>query len=307
MNGKTLYKILGGITIIVIVVGIYWWQRGDALPVQLPSNQSTTAAEALRMEIERVTQYELENGCVETDPHGQEILCGASKSRVDALHAEYRRIIKAGTVPDQETQELEKQHIKTFMYAQDKDIELTYIESRSPGNFTVGITRPSGNGGGVTDVPDEWQRSVNIYRSESPTGGTCQIYEFEIDQKSHHVVQAQTAYTSAYEEGECEKTEDLFSPAIPEWEIREVYAEGILNSGGVPNYEFGMHNNTRIKDDFVITHHSDRWEWLWEDTSYQLPEGLSGGSAVDSRPTVRLLISDSGKLLQYNNTIPLFQ
>lgn len=61
---------------------------------------------------------------------------------------------------------------------------------------------------------------------------------------------------------------------------------------------------------FIITPLSrgsaGRVEWKWEDTTYQLPQGMSGGSAVDSRPTIRMHISSGGKLLQYNNTAPLF-
>lgn len=39
MNKNTLYKIGGGIGIVIILVGIYWWQRGDSRLVQPQSNQ----------------------------------------------------------------------------------------------------------------------------------------------------------------------------------------------------------------------------------------------------------------------------
>lgn len=310
MSKNTLYKIAGGAAIAVVIVGIYWWQRGDARLVQPASDGSGTSVEDLRLELERVTQYELEHGCVEKDERDQDVFCGESRARVDRAHASYQNAIREAQKPDEAQIARDKSAIRNFMG--DQNLELTYMGTSHPANFGVGIVTEFSEGGGfVMDRAEGWERFVNRYQTAETIYDTCSVYEYEVYPKTSDVVQVHVVYPSSYE-GRCEKTGSLFSPEVPEWEIKEVYAEHFLNSGGIPNYEFGLNNNTRIKNEFTITPRSktgdepDRYEWFWEDKSYKLPEGLSGTSAVDSRPTVRMFISAAGKLVQYNNTIPLF-
>lgn len=257
-----------------------------------------------------MTQYELEHGCVEKDVRDQDVFCGESKARVDRAHVAYQNAIREAQKPDEAQIEKDMLAIQNFMG--DQELKLIYVDTSHPANFGVGIVTEFSDGGGfVMDRVEGWERFVNRYQTTETIYSTCSVYEYEVYPKTSDVVQVHVVYPLSYE-GRCEKTGNLFSPEVPEWEIKEVYAEHFLNSGGIPNYEFGLNNNTRIKDEFTITPRSktggelDRYEWFWEDKNYQLLEGLSGTSAVDSRPTVRMFILVAGKLVQYNNTIPLF-
>jgi len=88
---------------IVVVVGFglgilggIWLVQRSPDPIQAGVNDGTTlegdrptnpTIEALKAELERVTQEELTTGCVEWDPRlEQRILCGESQVRVDAVH-----------------------------------------------------------------------------------------------------------------------------------------------------------------------------------------------------------------------------
>jgi hypothetical protein len=276
--------------------------QNKSLVEQVPAEESQSL-EDLQKEMAQIAEYEFKNGCLEKNARGQNVFCGESKQKVDAAEARYQAALYASTVPDSATEEADMSAVRNFMG--DQSMSLKYSRSGAPANFSVGILTPlSGKGDFKLETPTEWKRMVNVYIATKEIEGTCEVYEYEVYPLTHEVVEVRVVYPRGYQ-GQCTKG-DLFSTLVPESEIK-MRAE-----------EYLVRENPRrvneLKDEmdvYTITKLSrggiNRWEWKWQDTTYKLPNGMSGKSAVDSMPTVRLHIASSGKLVQYNNTIPLFK
>lgn len=286
-------RILLGVFGIAVVAGVavFITKSSGNKDIQADLSDKNPSVEELQQEMSRIAQYEFEHGCVEKNERGQDVFCGESKRRVDAAEARYQAAVKASTMPTGAVLQADTNSIQKFMG--DSAFAVEYSRSQSPANFTVGtITKLSSQGDEKIETPDAWKRTVNIYRSTKEIEGTCQIYEFEVYPKTHDIVEVRVVYPDSYQ-GKCMKG-DLFSPQISEASIKKVGEEYLKRIG----------DNQSFKVTLIGT---SRWEWKWQDTDYQLPQGMAGRSAVDSKPTVRLYISTAGKLLQYNNTIPLFE
>ncbi len=286
-------KILLGIFGIAAVAGIAIFINaktgGDT---QTAMSDKSSSIEELQQEMSRIAQYEFEHGCVEKNERGQDVFCGESKQKVDAAEARYNAAVKASTMPDPSTQQSDLNAIRNFMG--DQGLVLEYSRSQSPANFDVGVlTKLSDYGDEKIEKPEAWKRMVNIYRATKEIENTCQVYEYEVYPKTHDLIEVRVVYPDNYQ-GKCTKG-DLFFPKTSEAKIKEVGQTYL--------------KNLWLEQSFIVTPVDDmsRWQWKWQDADYKLSDGLVGRSAVDSKPTIRIFISSSGKLLQYNNTIPLFE
>ncbi len=286
-------KILLGIFGIAAVAGIaIFINTKTGSDTQTAVSDKSQSAEELQQEMSRIAQYEFEHGCVEKNERGQDVFCGESKQKVDAAEARYNAAVKASTMPDSATLQAETGAIKKFMG--DTTVGVEYSRSQSPANFSVGVlTKLSDQGDERIDTPQAWKRTVNIYRATKEIEGTCQVYEYEVYPKTHDIVEVRVVYPDNYQ-GKCTKG-DLFSPKISETKIKEVGESYLKNLGLTQSFTVAPVNDM------------SRWQWKWQDANYKLPDGLVGRSAVDSKPTIRIFISSSGKLLQYNNTVALFE
>lgn len=90
---KKYFAIFGIIVAIAgLAIGIIWGfgsSKGNVSSADKPSvpgQHTNEKIEALKSELDKVTQYEMAYGCVEKDKHGQDVLCGNSKARVEALN-----------------------------------------------------------------------------------------------------------------------------------------------------------------------------------------------------------------------------
>jgi hypothetical protein len=286
-------KILLGIFGIAAVAGIaIFINTKTGSDIQTAVSDKNQSAEELQQEMSRIAQYEFEHGCVEKNERGQDVFCGESKQKVDAAEARYNAAVKASTMPDNATLQAETGAIKKFMG--DAAFAVEYSRSQSPANFSVGVlTKLSDQGDERIDTPQPWKRTVNIYRATKEIEGTCQVYEYEVYPKTHDIVEVRVVYPDNYQ-GKCTKG-DLFSPKVSEAKIKEVGQAYLKNLGLTQSFTLAPVNDM------------SRWQWKWQDANYKLPDGLVGRSAVDSKPTIRIFISSSGKLLQYNNTVALFE
>ena len=285
-------KIFLGIFGIAAVAGIAIFINTKAgSDIQTAVSDKNQSAEELQQEMSRIAQYEFEHGCVEKNERGQDVFCGESKQKVDAAEARYNAAVKASTMPDGSTLQADIDMIKKFMG--DTTFAVEYSRSQFPANFSVGVlTKLSDQGDERIDASQAWKRTVNIYRATKEIEGTCQVYEYEVYPKTHDIVEVRVVYPENYQ-GKCTKG-DLFSPKVSEAKIKEVGQAYLKNLGLTQSFTIAPVNDM------------SRWQWKWQDTNYKLPDGLVGRSAVDSKPTIRILISSSGKLLQYNNTVALF-
>lgn len=286
-------KILLGIFGIAAVAGIaIFINTKTGSDTQTTVSDKSQSVEELQQEMSRIAQYEFEHGCVEKNERGQDVFCGESKQKVDVAEARYNAAVKASTMPDSATLQADTGAIKRFMG--DTAFGTEYSRSQSPANFNVGVlTKLSDQGDERIDTPQAWKRTVNIYRATKEIEGTCQIYEYEVYPKTHDIVEVRVVYPDDYQD-KCTKG-DLFSPKISETKIKEVGESYLKNLGLTQSFTVAPINDM------------SRWQWKWQDANYKLPDGLIGRSAVDSKPTVRIFISSAGKLLQYNNTVALFE
>ena len=286
-------KIFLGIFGIAAVAGIaIFINTKTGSDIQTVVSDKNQSVEELQQEMSQIAQYEFKHGCVEKNTRGQDVFCGESKQKVDAAEARYNAAVKASTTPDGSTLQAEIDMIKKFMG--DTTFAVEYSRSQSPANFSMGVlTKLSDQGDERIDTPQAWKRTVNIYRATKEIEGTCQVYEYEVYPKTHDVVEVRVVYPDNYQ-GKCTKG-DLFSPKVSEAKIKEVGQAYLKNLGLTQSFTIAPVNDM------------SRWQWKWQDTNYKLPDGLVGRSAVDSKPTIRIFISSSGKLLQYNNTVALFE
>lgn len=201
--------------------------------------------------------------------------------------------------PIQEDLQQDEQTIANFMG--DENYPVIFISSQAPANFTVGASEPlPESGGSHITTPQEWQRTVNIYESTKFVSDTCEVYRFEVFPKTHDVVNVGLVYPK--DKATCDDSRStLFTPSISTDQIKAIGEKYLEHT--MPEIYFS------IKDKFTVQpiskdNGNDRWEWLYEDTSYKLPAGLE---AEPKYPTVRLYISNSGNLLQYENSLPLFK
>lgn len=293
-------KILLGIFGIAAIVGVAILITNSPAnkDVQEGLSDEKLSIEELQQEMARVAKYEFEHGCVEKNDRGQDIFCGESKQKVDAAEARYQAALKASTKPSNQVLTADTEAIRTFMG--DQNFQVEYSRSQSPANFNVGtVTKLSNAGDRRSETPEEWERVVNIYTATKQIEGICEVYEYEVYPKTHDVVEVRVVFPEGYDRSNCPNTgKSLFEPFATEAQIRAV-GEAYLNRAVGDKYAFTVKPLERSN--------TSRWEWKWEDTTYKLPQGVSGDSAVDSRPTIRLHVSSGGKLLQYNNTVPLFE
>lgn len=289
---KILLGILGIALLAGIAILISTKTKNDT---QLPLSDKSPSLEELRQEVDRIAKYEFEHGCLEKNERGQDVFCGESKQKVDAAEARYNAALKTSTMPDTSVQQSDLNAIRNFMG--DQNMPLEYSRSQSPANFDVGVlTKLSDRGDEKIEKPDAWKRTVNIYRATKEIENTCQVYEYEVYPKTHELIEVRVVYPDTYQ-GQCAQKGSLFAP--PASSDSEIKANGEAYLRRASPKTDGGYTITQVN--------ASRLEWKWQDAVYKLPSGLSVRSAVDSKPTVRLYISNAGKLLQYNNTIPLFE
>ncbi|OIO45997.1 MAG: hypothetical protein AUJ28_03280 [Parcubacteria group bacterium CG1_02_37_51] len=253
------------------LVFVYWWQRGDALLVQLLSN-------------------------FQDDGRGS---------------------INQENIPPLTTQsELQAQeNIKAFM--NNSELTIQYISSsKNPSNFTIGKVAsvddaPHGvSGAWRIDTPAEWDRPVHAFQQSEYIDELCEVYEYEIDARNNQLVEVHVRYPEIIQElsldekkEKCNSLGSLYGSVRTETEIKNVAMTYLGRS--IPRFD-------QLKPEFIYKSSKENpvniaaaHEWIWQDTSYKLPEGLTGD--VYNYPTIRIIVSSGGKLIYYFNSVGLFK
>lgn len=183
----------------------------------------------------------------------------------------------------------------------DENYPVTFISSQAPSNFTIGISEPlPGGGGSHITTPKEWQRTVSIYESKEFIADTCEVYRFEVYSKTHEVVNVGLVYPKG--KTTCDDSKNtLFTSSMSDEQIKAIGEKYLKRA--IPEIYISL------KDRFTVQTvskdgNADRWEWLYEDRDYKIPVELE---VEPKYPTVRMFISNSGNLLQYENSLPLFE
>jgi len=266
-------------TIIILIVlllastliFIYWWQRGDALLVQPPSDFQGRGGGSVNDE--NISPLTLQ-----------------SESQI-------------------------KETIKFFM--DNPNLSVEYVTNRkNPSNFTVGKVTPIDDnlpgvtGAWRTDVPPEWERPVYIFQQTEYINELCEVYEYEVDVRNSQIVEVHVRYPESIQnlslderKKQCGSLSSLYGPVVTEEEIKTVtmdYLARAVSDFDQIKDQFEYRPSTKTPVNIAAAH-----EWIWQDTDYKLPEGLSGD--VYNYPTIRIIISSGGKLIYYFNSVGLFK
>lgn len=188
--------------------------------------------------------------------------------------------------------------IRTFMA--DPALELSYVNTDLPmPYFRVGKVTKMGNGENMEAV-DGWTRQVNVYDQKKLINGKCAVYEFHTDTRNHTLTAVlirglRPSEIDAFKEDGVTCISDPYDTQ----NITKIEAETVAMDylkRAVPNFD-------KIKDQFVYSQQKSH-EWVWEDKSYKLPEGLSSRPYL--YPTIRISVN-SNREIQYWNTVSLFE
>ena len=191
--------------------------------------------------------------------------------------------------------------IRRFMA--NPNLELSFVNTSLPQPyFMVGKVTKLNNGENIEKV-DGWVRQVNVYDQKDILNGQCATYEYHVDTRSH-IVTAISIRGLRPNEIDALKNDGITCvsnsgniPSLTKAEAKTV-AMGYLKQA-VSNFD-------QIKDQFTYSLQSNEeaHQWLWENKSYKLPDGLEGRPY--SYPTIRITVNGD-KTISYWNTVSLFK
>ena len=201
--------------------------------------------------------------------------------------------------------------IRDFMA--DQALEVKYITTQpNPSNFTVGKVTQLKDGGWRTDTPKEWERPVYVFQQAQYINERCEVYEYELDARNLQIIDIHVRYPDEIQNllssemglnaAKCVSYGSMEIPLKPHDYIEQTafaYLERGISNQLPPSDQF----------DYISSKpgaaNPSANEWIWQDTSYHLPDGLTGD--VYNYPTIRIIISSGGKLIHYFNSIGLFE
>jgi|GEM_PF-2583541 len=198
--------------------------------------------------------------------------------------------------PNQDTISKTEETIKTFMALPNLTFNHVTVQ-KNPSNFSVGKVTVIGDGATRIDTPPEWNRPVYLVQQKEYINNQCAVYEYEVSAETNQVVEVHVKALNT-DSSKCVIYGSLETPLKSKAEIEKIAMDFLGRN--VKNFE-------QIKSQFVYISSKQGAdnpaanEWKWQDTSYQLPEGMSGDI-----PTIRIIISSGGKLILYFNSSELF-
>lgn len=196
--------------------------------------------------------------------------------------------------------------IRTFM--SNPDLQLVYVRTRHPSNFSVGRVTNKDAGGFTMEDVSGWERRVEIYQQKEFINDRCEVYEYEVDPRNNQIVEIHVKYPEGVSIGspDCAKFGSLEVPLKTKEQIEKIAFEYL---GRAPESTGSMLLSSSIQPQYIPSMkgaaNPAMNEWRWEDKSYKLPEGLY--SDAFPYPTLRIIISSGGKLVYYFNSTGLFQ
>jgi len=346
MNNKILVIILTAIFVIGASGAIIFAQinknvagqekiQEDSIEAQMAAikNQRDQESEDYMQRIREITDKQKENGCIEIrdvestkTATGEKIttkewrnvstdgICGELIKQKEDLSGEMSQNSSQFSTqldlltarPESERQKA-MEAIRTFMAK--PNLQLQYISTHHPSNFDVGVITNQDTDGYTLDDVDGWERKVEVYQQKEYIGGTCEVYEYEVDVRNNDIVQAGIRYPqegvieNPKKQSECQSSQSLETPILLMADIKDI-AMGYVQRG-VKNFD-------AIKDKFTYEGSSTNPKtisahnaWIYEDRDYKLPKGLTA-TVPSEVPTIWSRVSSGGYLVMYLNTTGLF-
>lgn len=206
--------------------------------------------------------------------------------------------------PYEETDKIEKAKEAVGKFMDDPNIDLVYSYfSYHPSNFFVGVISDQNKESRAMSGSPEWMRPVYIFQEKKFINNDCQVYQYEVNAETYEVVEIQTTWPRWFQAEEKTDCPDVYSrPAKSREELEEAALKFFLD---VPKY-----NNLLLRSDGLdispkFTELKYSYDWLWENESISLPEGLTGDPF--QHPAIRVMLTKDGRLDYYLNTTELFE
>lgn len=191
--------------------------------------------------------------------------------------------------------------IRSFM-AQ-PELELTFVNTDLPmPYFRVGKATQMGTGENMEAV-EGWTRKVNVYDQKELVNGECSIYEYHTDARDHTLT---AVIIRGLRPGEVDSLKNNGVTCVSNSSNLQKITKADAEAIAMGYLKRALSNFDQIKDQFAYSQqkNGESHEWLWEDKSYQLPNGLSGRPYP--YPIIRISIYGNNQI-QYWNTVSLFQ
>lgn len=292
---KKIVAAVGAIAVIVIVAGGIWIVSANKTPNKIKN-----------VDVASIKTFEQCTGA------GFPVI----KHYPDQCQTSDGRILLNQKPPAESVIAKAEQAIRTFMG--EPNLEIVYKgQNKHPDNFSVlSNVKEAGNGGYVADNPEEWDRPVYIFEQTNYINNLCEVYRYQVTQKTNQVVEIGIVYPEEIQQGnpteqqkikeQCsnygsletplKKTEDHFFTEVIALLSRDPeHTKFTLRSDIQPQY---IPSKTGAVNPAAN-------EWRWEDKGVLLPDGLTGDPW--SHPIARIIISSGGKLIYYLNTTDLFK
>lgn len=191
--------------------------------------------------------------------------------------------------------------IKQFMNK--PDLQLTSVGTDLPMQyFRVGKVTKMGTGENMDPV-DGWTRQINVFDQKDLINGTCSVYEYNLDSRNHKLT---AVIIRGLKPSEIEDYKNNGITCSPETNNKQKLSKSEAETIAMDYLKHGLPNFDQIKDQFAYSqqNNGESHEWLWEDKTYTLPEGLS--SRPYQYPIIRISVYGNSEV-QYWNTTSLFK
>jgi len=168
--------------------------------------------------------------------------------------------------------------------------------------FRVGKVTKVGTGENM-DAVDGWTRQVNVYDQKDLINGTCSVYEYNPDSRNHKLT---VVIIRGLKPSEIEDYKTKGTACSSNTNSNQKISKSEAETVAMNYLKHGLPNFDQIKDQFMYSqqNNGESYEWLWENKTYTLPEGLS--SRPYQYPIIRISVYANGEI-QYWNTTPLFE
>lgn len=284
---------VGAIAAIAVVVGGIWI-----------ANANKASNKTANVDVAKITNFEQ---CAEAG-------FAVMESYPEQCRTSDGRIFVNENPPAQSELDKAEQAIRTFMG--EPNLELVYKgQNNHPDNFAV-LSNVKQNAGGFTaDNPKEWDRPVYIFEQTNYINDRCEVYRYQVTQKTDQVVEIGIVYPEEVQQGNptemVEKRKELCSSygslETPLKTKEQIEQAAYAYLGRDPE-----HTTILLRDSIGPEYTSSKPGsanpaqniWQWEDKNVSLPEGLTGDPWP--HPMIRIIISSGGKLVNYLNTTDLF-
>lgn len=204
---------------------------------------------------------------------------------------------------DKSTSATSSDFITIRQFMDNPNLDLVLLGKDLPTSyFRVGKVTKVGDGENMDRV-DGWTREIDIYVQKELINETCSVYEYNLDSRNHKLT---AVVIRGLKPSEVEDYKNKGITCSPNENTNKKISKDEAQAIAMNYLKRNLSNFDQIKDQFSYSEQNSgqSHDWLWEDKTYQLSDGLS--SRPYHYPMIRISVYGNGEI-QFWNTIPLFE